>query len=339
MGGHGRFLQQLWQRRAQGKAPFSWLAFALLLAGASGCASSAGNFSRIVNEPAPLPADLRASFGRMGVLPDDVPPELVIEYPSTRSEVMMSRMGQTFNALEKSRWESTSQRQPSGPPPKPAKPAQPGIQSQPKSSAASGSKSAGDTLGNEFDDLAGGLLFDMLAAGMTGVVDAMIEGVSEKELEHGETTLRRALLDDPLQPGIQRCLFQDAAGLRLDNLVPLPDSELTGLGHDAGTNGLQVLAGRGIDSVLLVRIINQQFSLHGHFDPPMFFTAEADVRVVRVSDGAVLHFGTLIYRSDERQFGEWGAHNARSFRAEMKTAQKMFAEALLEQLCGVDVAR
>src|SRR5258705_4380388 len=68
--------------------------FVLLLA--SGCQTQSRNFSRIVNEPAPLPAGLRASFGKVGVVPDAVMPDPRWSRPMNKLEAMEVIAERTF---------------------------------------------------------------------------------------------------------------------------------------------------------------------------------------------------------------------------------------------------
>jgi hypothetical protein len=95
-----------------------------------------------------------------------------------------------------------------------------------------------------------------------------------------------------------------------------------------------VLTNAGIDSVLVLRPWSQSFGAVQSLNPPIVFDAQVDVYVIRVSDGKVLHFDTLNYRSRERKFTEWGADGAKSFRVELKLAQRRFAECIAQEIFG-----
>lgn len=61
-------MRKFWQARR--------FVFILFVAGASGCSTDQINFSRVINEPAPLPPEVRASFGTVGMLSVSARPEI-----------------------------------------------------------------------------------------------------------------------------------------------------------------------------------------------------------------------------------------------------------------------
>ena len=72
------------------------LALLIFAAASAGCRTREGNFSRIINEPAPVPETVRASFGRMGVLLTSDNPQLGYKRPATPSESILPVMDKTF---------------------------------------------------------------------------------------------------------------------------------------------------------------------------------------------------------------------------------------------------
>src|SRR3954468_16603851 len=84
-------------------------AFVVLLA--SGCQTQSRNFSRIVNEPAPLPEGLRASFGKVGVVPDAVLPDPRWSRPMNKPEAMGLIAETTFKNINQGmKWETMDPR-------------------------------------------------------------------------------------------------------------------------------------------------------------------------------------------------------------------------------------
>ena len=84
--------------------------------------------------------------------------------------------------------------------------------------------------------------------------------------------------------------------------------------------------------MLFIRLSNQSFGIIRCMNPPIVFAAQADVYVVRAGDGALLHFAAFQFQSKERRFTAWGENEASPFRSELKTAQRLFAEAIVQQL-------
>jgi hypothetical protein len=66
------------------------------VAAVSGCRTADTNFSRVLDEPAPLPEHQRASFGVVGVFPPGASQEFHFPYPATPGEVMAERSSATF---------------------------------------------------------------------------------------------------------------------------------------------------------------------------------------------------------------------------------------------------
>src|SRR5262249_7229226 len=83
----------------------------LSLAIGAGCRSNDTNFSRILNEPAPLPESVRANLGVVGILPASVSSEFAFEYPPTPGEVMMTRSAQTSTTLTEAARATRSQKE------------------------------------------------------------------------------------------------------------------------------------------------------------------------------------------------------------------------------------
>lgn len=82
----------------------SWLAIMLLvslLGLCSGCRTHEGNFSRIINEPAPVPESVRARFGHVGILVTGDNPDFGFKRPATPTEAVLPIMDKTFAPIDR----------------------------------------------------------------------------------------------------------------------------------------------------------------------------------------------------------------------------------------------
>jgi hypothetical protein len=100
-----------------------------------------------------------------------------------------------------------------------------------------------------------------------------------------------------------------------------------------------MLAGMGVDSVLLVRMANHRFEAPEGINPQMAFAVEANIYVIRVTDGELIASSTLDYRSRSRTFTKWARRDAKRLRSELRSARRLFAEVLLDQYFGERVCR
>lgn len=82
------------------RSPLSLLLIIFAVA-SSGCRTHEGNFSRIINEPAPVPENVRASFGRVGVLLTSDNPKFGFQRPATPSESILPVMDKTFAPFDR----------------------------------------------------------------------------------------------------------------------------------------------------------------------------------------------------------------------------------------------
>lgn len=340
------------------------LLLVLLLAAATGCRST-DNFSRIVNEPAPLPESVRSGFGKVGVLPPGTAADFVFAHPASRGQIVLVRSTETFNTLaSRVTFDTDDQAQAShraqAKPDQPriraehserdlTKGIRPGIPDRKEANDTSGhthahhhddsSSSFGDEIGQEATEVLAGLVIIGAVSLVDGLAEALLTGASKTEIKQSELALRKTLRDNPLQPGIQTCLGQLAGKGQLEHVVAVPDSALPAPTSQTETNNLQAtLSSLGLDSLLSIRITQQGFRPGDGLNRSLGFVAEAEVRVTRLSNGEVLHAGFLDYQSRERKFTEWGASHARLLRAELRQAQRQFAEAIVEQLFAPELA-
>jgi hypothetical protein len=330
------------------------------------CGTSERNFSHVTNEPEALPASVRDQFGVMGVELRESSPGVDFEQPPNVTQAMAAKTSQAFVALERARLEhpdgvdggpiveaarvqTAREEHPSPvahvPEAHQAGEHEPASREHSRTRQSPSKPGASQThdddnpgLGDVLADEAAQLLFSLAAAGAVGLVEGLFAGVPTPELERSEAALRKALRDDPLEAGLQARLSQMAAAKGWKKLVAVPQGALP-----ASTGGQRVdqrnLSALGIDSLLVITVSNQRFFLVRDMDPLLGYAAEVDIRVIRASDGKVLHADALQYLSRERHFTKWADHDAKTFRADMDDAQQLITACILEELFAGDPAK
>jgi hypothetical protein len=397
------------RRLCPGLVPGPRVAVTVLLTACAGCHTSYDNFSRVINEPAPVSADVRASFGTVGVLPasraaQELPPpqaspaqsgtagmsappglrmDLTWEHPAPSPDKDPLRAGGGLASNTSTRHPATGPNSSPGSSQKPRGPADshpsgghagsgaastgtvhPGHwanNKSPASSPAGGEHDRGHSSGGAHSSPGAGDVLSLAGLLASGSGDASGDGpgeggfyselldavgvIKEKVLEHqeakgikkGVAALRKVAREDPLRSGFEERLVQLASKWHCEKLVPAPEQALAATASGATNADGQTPKNPGIDSVLRVSICDERFEIDGFHR--MAFAADAEVGVWRLADGLRLHQGKLIYQSRDRGFSDWGAHHARRLRGEMKTAQRVFAQALLQELFDVDTIR
>ncbi|HEU5070012.1 MAG TPA: hypothetical protein VFV96_06325 [Verrucomicrobiae bacterium] len=262
----------------------------------TGCYTTENHFARIVNEPGPVPPAVQSQFGVMGVLSADAAAQFQFTRPDDVGEAMGEIGAGSFAVLAKSAVEDED-------------------------------ASAGEKLE--------GVAFSAVLAVAAGVVGGLLTGVPEADLKRAQKEVQQALVDNPVEPGIGAQLLEIARVAPATNVVAVPGAVLTRLSQaDLAQGNFRALAGSGIDSVLILRAVDQGFATERSLNPVMAVDLKLQLEVVRVADGAVLFANVLEYRGERRQFTRWGAHHARLFRAEIKAAQRTFAAVVFDELGG-----
>ncbi len=280
--------------------PAAFCLSGLVLIIGQGCRTGE-NFSRVVDEPAPLPESVRSTFGVMGVPLAQSNPAVAFDHPMTKAGIMQQQAGRTFVFIEDA----------------------------PRNYSDNKADFKG-TVSGGLESESGRLLFSLIAAGAVGALEGIFAGVAKGDLARCESALSAVLKDDPLQGRIQKRVREIAGEKAWTRLVPVPESVLTA--GPGVTNASPELATRGIDSVLLIRVTDQEFSVTGELDPLLGYSADIEIRVVRASDGAGLHTFHLQYCSQQRHFVTWGDQHAKAFRDEMDNAQQVIADCILQHL-------
>ena len=127
----------------------------MLLACCSGCRTSEGNFSRIINEPTPVPEQVRSSFGRIGVLLTSENPEFGFKHPATPLQAAIPLADKTFDSVHRS--------------------------TRPDKNS---------DLDDYYEGETGSLAFSLIAAGVAGVVGSYLVGMPASEIKEAEAALR-----------------------------------------------------------------------------------------------------------------------------------------------------
>lgn len=248
--------------------------------------------------PAPSPSEtLRAELGTVGVVAARSAPETTLRIPS-RGPAAGAARGAGRGALVTVRT---------------------GFQ------AAAGTAGSGEA----------GALVALLAvaAGIAlmpvGAVVGAIHGAAVAQpaahVDAAEAVVRRVLatpgIHERLRDGVAETARSRIARPRV--VVPVV------LGEAAGYTSL---ANEGIDTVLEVSVSHLAVSGEWKVDPPLEVRLTVQARLVRVSDGAVLHTFAPTSWSRRRSFVEWAWHDAEPLRQEVDRGLGALAEAVVEEL-------
>lgn len=255
-----------------------------------------GAFPRIVNEPAPLPADVRSSFGRMAILPPAASTNIHFARPLLPAAVSSQMAMRTFSKL------NSFTRDAEG----------------------------------KLEDMPGRIAFSALVAASVGAVAGIVGGVSEEEFQHSQARLRSALAEEPLETGVENELRRIALRQTGTNIVLLSQQDLARIKLRGTRADFSDLLALGIESVLDIRVGDVGFEYREGPNPELAFTPEVIIYVLRTIDGAVLHASYLEYRGNERRFTNWAADNAKAFRIELNLAARAFAQSAVEQYFALD---
>ena len=289
------------------------LAAMLLSFVSAGCRTSEPNFSRIINEPAPLPSGVREKFGVIGLLPLETRSVAELSRPANRLEAIMPVGGRTFDTVRGStRWEESD--------------------GERFNHRTAEYETHPRVIEKEFNQEVASLAFSSLAAGLVGVVGGLFAGVPEAEIQRSEESLRRALAERPLEAGVHEQVLK-LTRRHATNYIALSAADAATLNLGNATNrNLAALGERGLDSVLWVRVDYQRFDHAKGVNPPMTFASGVSLQVLRVSDGALLHTSFLDYRGRRKKFTAWAERDAKSFRAELSRASQFLGAAVVEKI-------
>lgn len=261
------------------------LLFTLVFAG---CATSKTTLPRVV-QPESSRDCASADLGRIGVVMPEVDLTLDMQLPSSRAQVYSQTMVKTFNFLTLN-----------------AADEYPSFNSQDYS--------------DESEDAQAGRAMFFMAKGavsiVTGLTHTLISGTRGSQLKKFEAVVRNAR-----DQALMTSLFQANLLAMVSNA---PGNTITFIPVSAAENQVSdfcALAALDIDTVMSVRLCNQGFRGGAAHNSQLTYYMDAQVTLIRVSDGAVLSSDLLTYQSKARRLSEWAEEDGRRTRAEVETAQ------------------
>lgn len=270
----------------------------------AGCRSThRGEFPRIINEPAPLPEALRREFGVIGVLPVAMATNVHWNRPADGSEAFGTVAGKTWSKLM-------------------------------DSAEFSGSFDK-DDLASDAATIGLVTLISLTA----GTASALAFGTSDTEFQRCDARLRKALTEEPIDRGIQKHLEKLVLQRGSTDMQLLPDSALGQIVLRGDKPDFSAFSAAGIDSIMDIRVSELCFEVRNGLNPELAFAPEITISLHHVSDGTVRHTSALSYRGKRRSFGDWADRDAKSFRSDMKNAERLFARMLVDQYFASRQAR
>ncbi len=263
-------------------AGITWLTVTLLLVQA-GCAT--------VSRPAPppLPPELRAQLGRVGVVSARFVPATVVERPEA-GKVRGAAKGAAVGAL-----------------------------ASVAGAAAmfSHSRCSGDACGFLAVVMLGVLIGAATVGVVTGAVVGAVATESAQRAREAEAALQYAFAELKIQQTLRDRLVTIARDEAQLDLVPVAD--LSPSDPDVDVD-YRPLVAQGLDTVLEVGVTRLGLIGGGRVNPPLALSMTTRLRVIRSGDGAELYRQELHHRRGSRKFVEWAAQDARAFRGALDTA-------------------
>ena len=264
------------------QAGVAWLTLTLLLEQA-GCAT----ISRPL--PSPLPPEMRAHLGKVGVVSGRFVPTTVVERPAA-GKVRGAAKGAVGGAL---------------------------------GAAAMGAAafSRGSCSGDACGFVAVVMLGVLIGAATVGVVTGAIVGAvtteSAVKAREAEIALQYAFAELKIQETLRNRLVIIARDEAQFDLRPVADPGPTDPDVDVD---YRPLAAQGLDTILEVSMTRLGLVGDRSGNPPLALSMTTRIRVIRSEDGAELYRQELHHRKGSRKFVDWAANDARAFREAMDAA-------------------
>jgi hypothetical protein len=92
------------------------------------------------------------------------------------------------------------------------------------------------------------------------------------------------------------------------------------------------VVGQAADTALEVKVDSAALAGKDGVNPPLALCVEATVRVLQARDGQEIYSCPIRYRSQERKFVQWAAHDAQLFRQELQTCYRELGNSIVDQL-------
>jgi hypothetical protein len=270
------------RRMELGHAGVAWLTLMLLLL-QGGCAP----ISRPL--PSPLPLEVRAELGKVGVVSGRFVPATVVERP-VAGKVREAAKGAAGGALAGA------------------------------ALVAGGfvhGGCSGDACGFVAVVMLGVLIGAATVGAVTGAVIGAVTTESVVKAREAEVALQYAFAELKIQETFRDRLVTIARDEARLDLIPVTDPSPTDPDVDVD---YRPLVAQGLNTILEVSVTRLGLIGDRSGNPPLTLSMTTRVRVIRSGDGAELYRQELHHQKGSRKFVEWAAHDAQAFRRALDAA-------------------
>lgn len=269
-----------------GRAGITWLTLALFLV-QGGCTQPSGLLRPIQPPlPRPLPPEIRAQLGTVGVVSGQFVPATVVERPAAgkvRGAAKGAAAGALVGAAAFGRW--------------------------------------GGCYGADCRFVAVVMLGVLIGAatvgGVTGAVIGAVTTESAVKAREAEAALQHAFAELKIQQTLRDRLVTIAREQAQLDLIPVADPSPADPEVDVD---YRPLAAQGMDAILEVGVIRLGLTGDRGVTPLLALSMTTRVRLIRSRDGAELYRQDLDHRGGSRKFVEWAANDAEAFREALDAA-------------------
>ena len=163
---------------------------------------------------------------------------------------------------------------------------------------------------------------------VVGSVVGAVKGESSEHLKEAEDAINKAISELKIQATIRDYVLRAAKQQTEYNFV---DIEEQGPETPERKMDYNFLANRGINTVLEITV--PAFGLIGKgINPPLVFFMTLHTKLVRTTDGSVIHEQKLIYSRPGPTFTAWTANGGKPFRDEFRRCYQSLAEKVVEEV-------
>jgi hypothetical protein len=99
-----------------------------------------------------------------------------------------------------------------------------------------------------------------------------------------------------------------------------------------GQTPASYLAGQAVDTALEIQVVSATLVAKDGVNPPMALCVEAEARLLRARDSQEIYSCPIRYRSQERKYVQWAAHDAQLFRQELQACYCELGTIIVNQL-------
>jgi hypothetical protein len=173
-------------------------------------------------------------------------------------------------------------------------------------------------------------LLGLVAVGfLIAEVARAVTAIPAERVQDAESRLKNALVELKMQESLKKTFIQMAREESAFNFIPLEErgpetaDELLDYRH---------LKEKGIDTVIELSVLSIGFEGAGGKDPLLSLLVDIRIRVLNVSNGAVLYENMLEYRSIKRKFRGWISVEEKLFSEEIDKSYRILSEKMVEEL-------